>query len=134
MAKSKPIVNIVSYGIYSKWNENSKELPQIQKFDLVVPARLDIEFGFIVNIKRAKNTQLHYCIDHPKIPDDDGIPMPPFTGSVYIKSNNWDFFLGDTVWAPTENKVGSWTLSLTLEDSVIAQKVFNVVEDHLWRE
>ena len=129
MAKQKPEVTIVSYGIYSQWNEKSKSLPKIQKFDLTIPAIIDIEFGFITNIKKAKNKKLLYCIDHPKIPDENGKPLAPFTGTVFVKSNNWDFFLGDTIWAPESNKIGPWHLSLSLDGQVIAEKTFNVVED-----
>ena len=131
MAKHKPEFSILSYGIYSKWEESSKKLPQIQQFTLIVPAKIDIEFGFIINIKRAKNQKIHYCIDHPQIPDEDGHPLPPFIGEVFIKSNNWDFFLGDTIWEPAYNKVGPWKLSLSLNEQTIAKKTFTIVESDL---
>ncbi|WP_398355920.1 DUF3859 domain-containing protein [Shewanella sediminis] len=37
-----------------------------------VPAEIDIEFGFIAQIKKAKNQKLRYCIYHPDIPDENG--------------------------------------------------------------
>ena len=134
MAKQKPEITIVSYGIYTQWDEKSKKLPQVTRFELTVPARLDIEFGFIVNIKKAKNKKVLFKIDHPKIPDDNGKPMAPFTGEVYVKNNDWDFFLGDTIWEPVENKVGPWHLSLTMDGKVIAEKTFNIIEDDRWTD
>ena len=53
MAKRTPVVEMTSYGIYQGWDSNSKKLPQIAEFTTKVPADEDIEFGFIVNIKKA---------------------------------------------------------------------------------
>jgi len=83
-----------SYGIYSTWDKDSKELPRILEFTERVPARLDIEFGYIVNIKGAKNQELDYCIYHPDIPDANGKVRLPFDGTVYVKTNDWQFYLG----------------------------------------
>lgn len=129
MAKNKPIVSMTSFGIYTQWDEASKTLPKVLKFDTVVPARVDIEFGFIVNIKRAKNQKITYCIDHPSIPDENGKPMAPFTGDIFIKTNDWDFFLGDTIWAPVYDKVGPWHLSVKLDRITLAEKTFQILED-----
>lgn len=126
MAKRKPEIRIRSFGIYSKWNSDTKELPKIEKFTTEVPAVVDIEFGFIVNIKGAKNLELDYCIDHPGIRDSEGNRRLPFDGTVYVKSNDWNFFLGDTVWEPIADKVGIWTLSLELDGKTVAEKAFNV--------
>lgn len=54
MAKSKAIIRIDSYGIYSIWDSESKKLPKIQQFTLDIPAEIDMEFGFSVNIKKPK--------------------------------------------------------------------------------
>lgn len=126
MAKRKPIVEIVTYGIHSKWDAKDKALPKIEDFTLNVPLALDIEFGFIVNIKRAKNQKVRYCIYHPDIPDKRGEPMPPFDGEEYVSSNDWDFYLGDTLWEPLENKAGDWRMTLTLGEQIIADKTFTV--------
>ncbi|MGL5620304.1 MAG: DUF3859 domain-containing protein, partial [Tannerellaceae bacterium] len=40
--------------------------------------------------------------------------------------NDWQFFLGDTVWAPIEDKVGTWTLITYLDGKEIARKSFEV--------
>lgn len=126
MAKSTPLITMQSYGVYSQWDEKSKALPQIESFTTKVNAQLDIEFGFIINIKKAKGEKLHYCIYHPDIPDNDGEVMPPFDGIEYVKDNNWDFYLGDTLWAPIENKVGDWRMTLELNGKIIADKTFTV--------
>ncbi len=129
MAKQKPVVSIRSFGIYDGWDEKAKGLPQITEFTTRVRAEIDVEFGFIVNIKRAKNAQIRYCIYHPDIPDDQGVPRPPFDGQVYVKSNDWDFYLGDTIWAPLENKLGDWRMTLELADQVVADKTFSLYVD-----
>lgn len=128
MAKQKTQIDVVSYGVYRNWDPQSKSLPKIQQFTLVVPAQLDIEFGFIVNIKKAKNSKVRYCIYHPDIPDEDGIPLPPFDGEEYVRSNDWDFYLGDTLWEPVDNKVGDWRMTLELNGEVIVDKTFSVEE------
>lgn len=127
MAKRKPEIRMRSYGIYTQWDAGSKELPRIAEFTTRVPAKIDIEFGFIVNIQRAKNQQLEYCIYHPDIPDEDGVPRPPFDGMVYIKTNDWNFYLGDRIWHPIENKLGPWRMTLELENEIVAEKTFEVV-------
>jgi hypothetical protein len=99
MAKSKAIIRIDSYGIYSIWDSESKKLPKIQQFTLDIPAEIDMEFGFSVNIKKAKGEKIRYCIYHPNIIDADGEIMPPFDGELHIRNNDWDFYLGDTIWA-----------------------------------
>lgn len=139
MAKSKPQITLESYGIYSKWDKADKALPQITQFTTQVKAELDIEFGLIVNIKKAKGEKLHYCIYHPGIIDADGEVMQPFEGNVYVKDNDWSFYLGDTVWEPIEDKIGNWRMTLSLAGKVIADKIFNLTneqtktEDDFWK-
>ncbi len=128
MAKRKPEIRIKSFGIYSKWDGDSKELPRIAEFTTRVRAELDVEFGFIVNIMGAKNRPLEFCIYHPDIRDADGSIRPPFAGTVFIKTNDWDFFLGDTIWNPIEDKLGNWRLTLELDGKLVAEKTFDVVQ------
>jgi hypothetical protein len=127
MAKQKPEIRMRTWGIYTQWDSDSKALPKVVEVTTRIPAEVDIEFGFVVNIKGAKNQQLHYCIDHPGIPDDQGNRRAPFAGSVYIKTNDWDFFLGDTIWNPIEDKLGEWCLSLELNGKLVVEKRFEVV-------
>ncbi|WP_438865475.1 DUF3859 domain-containing protein [Neptunicella sp.] len=129
MAKNKAQFEILSYGIHSKWDAESKALPKIRQFTTEIPAQIDIEFGFVINIKKAKGSKVRYCIYHPDIPDEDGIPMAPFDGEEYIRSNDWDFYLGDTIWPPIQNKLGDWRMTLELDGNIIADKTFEVVAD-----
>lgn len=129
MTKPKSIYELVSWGIYSSWNPGARELPDIREFTRIIPARIGIEFGYVVNIRKAKGKRLFYRIDHPPFPDADGNPAPSFLGDVYVKSNNWDFFLGDTIWAPVEDKIGTWRLQTTIEDEILADEKFTIVAD-----
>ena len=127
MAKRSPIIEMTSYGIYSTWDSKSKHLPKIQEFTTHVPADIDVEFGFIVNIKKAKGAVIHYCIDHPGILSKKGDPLAPFEGEEHVDSNDWDFYLGDTIWAPVNDKLGQWQMRIELNGRTIAEKTFHLV-------
>jgi len=127
MAKHKPEIRMRTWGIYTQWDSDSKSLPKVVDVTTTIPAEVDIEFGFVVNIKGAKNRKLLFCIDHPGILDTEGNRRKPFTGTVYVKTNDWNFFLGDTIWNPIEDKLGEWHMSLELNGNVIAEKTFDVV-------
>lgn len=126
MAKQKPVFTMTTYGIYDKWDAKAKSLPKIIDFTTEVEAQEDVEFGFTLNVKKGKGLKLVFTIFHPDIPDDKGDVMPPFDGVVYVENNNWDFYLGDCIWLPLENKVGDWRMVITLDDNVVAEKTFNV--------
>ena len=128
MPKQKPEIQIRTWGIYTQWESDSKMLPKIVEVTTRIPAEVDIEFGFVVKVKGAKNQQLQYGIDHPGILDDQGNRRAPFEGTVYIKTNDWDFFLGDTIWNPVEDKLGEWRLSLKLNGTQVAEKTFEVFD------
>ena len=55
MAKTKPIINLQSAGIYSNWDAQDKSLPKIQEFTDKVEAIVDVEFGFIIKDKSAQD-------------------------------------------------------------------------------
>ncbi|MGL1958463.1 MAG: DUF3859 domain-containing protein [Colwellia sp.] len=129
MAKQKPIYSITTYGIYKHWDEHSKELPKIIEFTQKVNAKENIEFGFTLNVKKAKGKKLTYTIYHPNIPDDQGLVMPPFSGDIYVENNNWDFYLGDCIWPPIDNKLGVWRMTIDLNGQVIAEKSFEVTRE-----
>ncbi len=136
MAKRSPVVEMTSYGIYTTWDSKSKDLPKIQEFTTQVYAEVDVEFGFIVNIKKAKGQKIRYCIYHPDITTDDGEVMEPFDGEEHINSNDWDFYLGDTIWLPIENKLGPWRMEIELNGRVVAEKTFQLRardEGEFWR-
>ena len=126
MSKLKADVSIIYSGIFSQWDNSSDELPRLLQATVHVPALIDTEFGFITRIKKAKNQILTYCIYHPDIPDDDGNIRPPFEGEVFVKENDWRFYLGDCIWAPVNNKLGNWRMTLTLNGKIIADKTFKV--------
>ena len=117
---------MTNYGIYTQWDSESKDLPKLRKATRDIPCELDIEFGYIVNIKKAKNKILQYCIYHPNIPDENGVAMAPFSGEEYIKQNDWRFFIGDTIWKPITNKVGPWRITLAIDDIIYTDETFNV--------
>ncbi len=129
MAKQKPEVTIRSFGIYTQWDPDSKELPKVQEFTTRVRAEIDVEFGFIASIKGAKNQLVNYCIYHPDIPDAEGNVRPPFVGEVYVRTNDWEFFLGDTIWEPVENKLGPWRMTLEMSGKLVAEKTFDLYVD-----
>ncbi|EMI40567.1 DUF3859 domain-containing protein [Rhodopirellula sp. SWK7] len=126
MAKRKIEVRLRTHGIYSQWESGTKQLPRLYEVTTEVPAVVDVEFGFVVNIKNAKNQELYFCIDHPGIRDDRGKRRAPFDGTVYVKTNDWDFYLGDTVWEPIDDKLGEWHMWLELDGKVIAEKTFQL--------
>jgi len=129
MAKKKPVIKVQTYGIHSKWDAKSKALPKILTFTLDIPALIDIEFGLIINVKNARGQKAFYRIEHPGIYDDEGQVRPPFTGEAHITNNDWSFYLGDTIWAPIDDKCGSWRMTIELNDQIIANKTFNVSSD-----
>jgi len=129
MAKRKTEIKMRSCGIYTHWDASSKDLPQFAEATTRVPANVGVEFGFIVNIKGCKNQQLEYCIDHPGILDANGKRRPPFDGVVFIKSNDWNFYLGDTIWEPVADKLGEWHLYLDLDGTRVAEETFQLYRD-----
>ncbi|MFB6317041.1 DUF3859 domain-containing protein [Saccharicrinis sp. FJH54] len=122
MPKQKPSFEIYTYGIYSKWDRDSKDIPKIIKITDRIPAEIDIEFGYLLKIKRGKGIRLEFKIEHPPFKDDKGKTRPPFTGEHYVNGNDWEFFLGDTIWEPVSDKIGKWTLSTYYEGKVVAKK------------
>ena len=129
MAKNKMEVKIKNYGIYTQWNRQSKELPKIVDFTKKVPAQLDIEFGYILNIKKAKGCKLSFRIDHPPFKNSNGEIAPAFIDELYINSNNYNFFLGDTLWEPIEDKIGPWRLQTFIDDVQVADITIDVIEE-----
>ena len=118
-----------TYGVHSKWDSSTKDLPRLIEATTDIPARVDIEFGFVVNIKGAKNQELHFCIEHPGILDSAGIPRGPFDGTVFVKTNDWNFYLGDTIWEPVSDKLGDWRMWLKLDGQIIADETFRLYPD-----
>ena len=128
MSIKKFPVRRVSYGLYTRWDAKSKELPELVKYTTSIPAELGVEFGYIVNIKKARREILEYEILHPDFLDTHGDPAPPFLGEVRIPSNDYLFFIGDTLWEPLHDKLGNWQLTLRIRGVVIAEETFEIVD------
>ena len=129
MAKKKIEVKIKNYGIYSQWDRESKDLPKIVEFTKKVPAQLNIEFGYILSIKKAKGLKLSFRIEHPPFRDSSGNIAPTFVGEQYVNSNNYNFFLGDTLWEPIEDKVGPWRLQTFIDNAKVADITINIIDE-----
>jgi len=98
MAKPKITWKMLSWGLYTAWDREDKALPEIKEFTAEIPATPGVEFGYILQIKKARGKQIQFTIEHPPFLDEEGHPTPAFIGDVYVRSNEWQFFLGDTVW------------------------------------
>jgi hypothetical protein len=126
MAKKRIETELFSYGIYTHWDRTSKQLPKLLKITNEIPLTLDIEFGYIIKIKGAKGKRIQFTIDHPPFLAEDGKVAPPFTGEYFIRSNDYDFFLGDTIWEPIHDKKGEWKLTTWLDGKILIQKLLFV--------
>ncbi len=127
MAKKKLQCEIGSYGIYTKFDSQSKQLPKIQEFTTEIPAVVGIEFGFILEISKGKGEKMEFKIDHPPFNNSQGQVAPPFEGEFYVRNNYYEFFLGDTIWEPVEDKVGPWRLRIFHNRAAVADKTFDIV-------
>ncbi len=136
MAKRSVVVDMTSYGIYSTWDSKSKALPKIQEFTTTVDAEIDVEFGYILNIKKAKGEKIRYCIYHRTSPPTKAKYLNRSMAEEYVGNNDWDFYLGDTIWAPVSNKLGKWRMTVELKGNIIADKTFDLVakdEGQFWK-
>jgi len=115
-------IEIINYGLYSAWNRESHNLPEFVELTNTVAASIGVEFGMIVEIKKARGRYLDFRIDHPPFVDANGDLEPPFTGTFRVKHNPFKFFLGDTIWEPLEDKRGEWKLSIYEEDQLLITK------------
>lgn len=127
MARKKPTVEMHSYGQYERWDRESRELPSLVRITEEVDAQLDVEFGYILRIRNARNAKITFRIDHPPFKDSSGKTAPSFTGELYVKTNDYRFFLGDTVWEPVEDKRGEWRLQTWLDGEPVADKTIVLV-------
>ena len=128
MGKRKPIIKMYSYGEYSKWDRGSKEIPKILNFETEIEAEIGTEFGYVLHVKQAKGETLTFMIDHPPFTDEDGNLREPFTGEQFIRTNDFEFYLGDCIWEPLEDKLGKWEITTFYKGKVVANKIFNLVK------
>jgi len=127
MAKQKPDIKIESCGLYTPLEKESKELPKLLRFTDEIPCESGVEFGYILHIRKGRGMKLSFQIDHPPFAGPDGTPAPPFTGGEYVRSNDWKFFIGDTVWNPVEDKAGPWRIRCRLAGEPIADRTLTLV-------
>ncbi|NQU84429.1 MAG: DUF3859 domain-containing protein, partial [Mariniphaga sp.] len=111
MKKRKPHIEIYSFGEYTQWDRESKNIPKILNITNEIKAVPGAEFGYVLRIKKGKGEKLIYKIEHPPFKDKNGKILPAFTGEHYIKSNDYQFFLGDCIWEPVDDKLGKWELT-----------------------
>ena len=128
MAKHKVNIKMYSFGEYSKWDRESKSIPKILDFTTEIKAEIGTEFGYVLHVKKAKGETLTFRIDHPLFTDEKGNLRPPFTGEQFIRTNDFEFYLGDCVWEPLEDKLGKWELTTYHNGKTVAHKVFNLTK------
>ena len=115
-----------SFGEYSKWDRQSKSIPKILEFTTEIKAEIGTEFGYVLHIKQGKGETLTFKIEHPPFKDENGKIRPPFTGEQFIRTNDYEFYLGDCVWEPLEDKLGKWELTTYHKNKIVGHKVFNL--------
>ncbi|NRA37196.1 MAG: DUF3859 domain-containing protein [Planctomycetes bacterium] len=117
-----------SYGIYESWDGDSKSVPRIKEFTTDIPCRIGIEFGYVLHLRHARGEKLDFEIDHAPWLNADGDPEPSFCGEFYIRDNDFDFFLGDTIWQPWQDKCGPWCLRTWHNGVLLAEKTFELID------
>lgn len=127
MPKRKPEIELYSYGIFTEWDSNSKEIPKLLEITTEIPVKDGIEFGYVLKIKKAKGAKIDIEIHHPPIKDEKGNLMPVFRAQLYVSSNDFTFFQGDTVWEPLAEKAGTWQLVTFMDGKEIARKKFTLI-------
>ncbi|MGF1637642.1 MAG: DUF3859 domain-containing protein [Cyclobacteriaceae bacterium] len=120
--KTLPKVEIINYGLYETWDREDKALPGFLELTDRVKAIIGVEFGMIVKIWQAKGRYIDYRIDHPPFVDESGNIEPPFEGQYRVRSSDFEFFIGDTIWEPVEDKRGEWKMSVFLDGTLLATK------------
>jgi hypothetical protein len=127
MAKKKIEVSMYSHGLYEGWDRESKNLPTLVKITTQIETALDIEFGYILRIRHARNSKIKFLIEHPPFKDSQGDIAASFEGELYVKTNDFRLFLGDTKWAPVSDKKGDWRLVTWVDGSKVADKTLTMI-------
>ena len=127
MKKKQLKIKIETFGRYSKWDRNSRKLPEIIEFTNTIEAIEGNEFGMVLRILGGKGLKLDFCIKHPPFRDSEGKPEPDFIGEHYVSSNDYRFYIGDCIWLPVEDKAGIWELFVSFQGNIVASKTFRVV-------
>ena len=127
LSKKKIDIELYSYGEYTEWDRYSRKLPKIVNITNTIEAQIGTEFGYVLKIKKGKGKKLRFKIIHPPFRDESGQVMPDFDGEYFVSSNDHEFFLGDCIWEPLEDKLGEWRLITWLDDKIIADKILRLV-------
>jgi len=127
MPEKKPEIKVESYGRYSKCECGSKKLPSVLEFTNTSKALKGNEFGMILRIKRGKGLKLIDYIKHPSFLNDDGTIAPDFIGEYFVNSNDFQFYIGDSIWLPVEDKIGIWEIIVYQEGKAVASRSFEIV-------
>ncbi len=127
MARRKPQVVELTHGLYEGFDDDCDEMPRLVTGGTTqVPARVGQEFGYTLQIKQARGLLIAFEIDHPGIPDESGVARPPFTGEQYVRTSDYQFYLGDALWEPMDHMLGPWALTTWLDGEQIARRTFIV--------
>jgi len=127
MAKRKPVFKMISYGEYEKWDRESPDIPHILNFSTKIEAEIGTEFGYVLHITGGKGETVTFKIEHPPFKNEKGELSPPFEGEQFIRTNDFQFYLGDCIWEPLDDKLGNWELFTCYNGKVVAHKVFELV-------
>ncbi len=118
---------IISYGLYSNWEDMSRKIPDISKFSTHIPAIEGNEFGITLKIKGGKGAKITYRIKYPSPKDINKESDTYYTGDQIISSNDYTFYVGDCVKEPVAEKTGIWTITVLYKKRIIAAKEFHIV-------
>jgi hypothetical protein len=127
VSKKKPKIKLESFGRYSKWERGSKHLPKIIEFTQIIEATEGNEFGLVLSIEGGKGMKLEYIVKHPPFKNDTAMIEPDFTSDYYVNSNHNEFYIGDCIGLPVEDKVGIWNIIVYHKDQEIAAQTFEVI-------
>lgn len=131
MPRRKPNIEIANYGRYTTWNKKSRELPKLIKYTTTIPAVDGYEFGITINVDNLKGKVLDFIIKHPELKREDGSLMPQFKGELYVNTNHTQFFVGDGIWLPIDDKIGEWEIVIMYQRKVAVSKKFEIVHPEL---
>ncbi len=127
MPRRRPRVSIANYGQYTPWDKNSRKLPKLLKYTDTIEAIDGNEFGVIIDVDDAKGKVLQFSIKHPPLRDDEGNLLPDFRGELFVNTHHMQFFVGDGIWLPVEDKIGLWEVLIWLDDQLVVHKKFSMV-------
>jgi len=128
MPRRKPNIEIANYGRYTAWNKTSREMPKLLKYTSTIEAVDGNEFGVIINVDNLKGEILGFIIKHPPIRNKNGNLLPQFKGELHVNSNHTQFFVGDGIWLPIEDKIGEWEVIILHKNKQVVSKKFNIVD------